>query len=108
MWVFDDEAEDIRVKYSYWHTDEPLSWEEPGSYAAEDAKIKNQKSYEWQQTVGDVLNSLIRAGLNIREVNEHPFLTWGYIPKAKKVDHEYWRIEGDPLPMMWTVKAVKP
>jgi 2-polyprenyl-3-methyl-5-hydroxy-6-metoxy-1,4-benzoquinol methylase len=107
MWVFDDEDEELKVKYSYWHSDEPLSWEVDGSYADEKAMLINKKTYEWQHTVSDILNSLIEAGLTIRKVEEHPYLPWKYVQKAEQ-DGRYWRIQGDPLPQLWSIKAVKP
>jgi len=107
MWVFDDESEELRVRYGYWHREEPLTGEEDGSYAAEDAKVTNRKSYEWQHSAGDVLNSLIKAGLCIREVKEYPYLPWKYLECAEKGHDGYWRIPGDRLPQMWSVKAVK-
>ena len=108
MWLFDDEAEELRIKYSYWHSHEPLSWEEDGTYANMEAKVENRKSYEWQHTVSDVLNSLIKAGLVIREVGEYPDLWWQYVQKAEQQADGSYRIPGDPLPQMWSVKAVKP
>ncbi len=108
MWVFDDESEEIRVKYKYWHTKEPLTWEQDGTYADEKAKVTNKKSYEWQHTVSDIINSLIKAGLIIEEIGEYPQLPWQYVQKAEKQDEWYWRIPGDPLPQMWSVKAGKP
>ncbi|MHA1279842.1 MAG: hypothetical protein ACTSQ8_21775, partial [Candidatus Helarchaeota archaeon] len=107
MWVLDDEFEALRIKYSYWHSDKPLSWEEDGTYADEDAKVTNKKSFEWQHTVGDVLNSLIEAGLTIQEIGEYPHLPWKYVESAEMGLDGYWRIPGDVLPQMWSVKAVK-
>lgn len=107
MWVFDDESKELKQRYSYWHSDEPLSWEEDGTYADENAKIKNKKSYEWQHTVSDVLNSLIKAGLTIDEIGEYPELVWSYVPSSQRVDNEYFRIPGDPLPQTWSVLASK-
>jgi ubiquinone/menaquinone biosynthesis C-methylase UbiE len=107
MWVFDDASEELKLKYSYWHNEEPLSWEDDGTYADKDAKVTNKKSYEWQHTVSDVLNALIKAGLTIDEVGEYPDLVWAYTPASKRVDDEYFRIPGDPLPQTWSVKASK-
>jgi len=107
MWVLDDEFEGLRIKYSYWHSDEPLSWEQDGTYADEGAKVTNKKSFEWQHTVGDVLNSLIKAGLRIKEVKEYPHLPWKYVESAEMGLDGYWRIPGDRLPQMWSVEAVK-
>ena len=108
MWIFDDESEEIQVKYNYWHTKEPLIWEQDGTYANEEAKVTNKKSYEWQHTMSDIINSLIKAGLVIQELGEYPQLPWQYLQIAEKQDEWYWRIPGDPLPQMWSVKASKP
>ena len=107
MWVFDDASEELNLKYSYWHNEEPLSWEDDGTYADKDAKVTNKKSYEWQHTVSDVLNALIKAGLTIDDIGEYPDLVWAYTPASKRVDDEYFRIPGDPLPQTWSVKASK-
>jgi len=107
MWVFDDASEELRQRYSYWHNTEPLSWEDDGTYADENAKITNKKSYEWQHTVSDVVNALIKAGLTIDEIGEYPELVWAYTPASKRVDKEYFRIPGDPLPQCWSVLASK-
>ncbi len=107
MWVFDDESEEIRVKYKYWHTKEPLTWEQDGTYANEEAKVTNKKSYEWQHTVSDILNSLINAGLVIQEIGEYKQLPWQYVPMSVKGEDGEYRIPEDPLPQMWSVKAGK-
>jgi 2-polyprenyl-3-methyl-5-hydroxy-6-metoxy-1,4-benzoquinol methylase len=108
MGMFDDESEELNIRYSYWHSDEPMSWETEGTYADEDAKITNRRSYEWQHTVSDVLNSLIKAGLRVKEIREYPYLPWRYVKKAEKGLDGGWRIPDDPLPQMWSVEAVKP
>ncbi len=108
MWMFDDEENGMRIKYSYWHSREPLVWEDDGSYANKEAKITNKKSFEWQHTVSDVLNSLIKAGLVIQEVGEYKDMWWQYLPEAKAVGDGSYLIPNDPLPQMWSVKAGKP
>lgn len=108
MWVFDDESPELKVRYSYWHSDEPLSWETDGSYADRNAVLTNKKSYEWTHSVGDILNSLINAGLTIQEIGEHPFSHWQIIPAANKMKNGTWRLPRDRLPLLWSVKAVKP
>jgi SAM-dependent methyltransferase len=108
MWIFDDESEELRIKYCYWHRDEPMVWENDGTYTDEDVEIRNKRSYEWQHTISDVLNSLIRAGLRVEEVGEYPHLPWRYVKKAVKGLDGCWSISGDPLPQMWSVKATKP
>ena len=108
MWVFDDEAKGMKIKYSYWHKDEPIVWEDDGTYANKEAKVQNKKSYEWQHTVSDVVNSLIKAGLVIQEIGEYPDLWWQYLPESEKQEDGSYLIPGNMLPQMWSVKAGKP
>jgi len=108
MWVFDDEGEVLSIKYSYWHTKEPNEWNENSTYANKDAKVKNMKSYEWQHTVSEILNSLIKAGLVIENIGEYPQLPWKYVEKVVIDKNNLYRIPFDPLPQMWSVKAGKP
>src|SRR5690606_7112177 len=62
--VFDDEAEDgLRFRYNYFHEDEPLRWDEPGSYVDHDAQTTANESYEWSHPLSDVVTSLAQAGL---------------------------------------------
>jgi SAM-dependent methyltransferase len=107
MWIFDDESEELAFKYSYWHINEPMLWEDDGTYANQEAKVENKKSYEWQHTVSEILNSLIEAGLVIEEIGEYPHLPWQYVKLAVQGDDNQYRIPGDPLPQMWSVKARK-
>jgi ubiquinone/menaquinone biosynthesis C-methylase UbiE len=107
MWIFDDESKELKQRYSYWHSDEPMSWEEDGTYADENAKVENKKSFEWQHSVSDILNALIKSGLTIDEIGEYPELVWSHVPSSIRIDEEYFRIPGDPLPQTWSVLASK-
>jgi hypothetical protein len=68
----------------------------------------NKKSYEWQHTASDIINSLIKAGLGIQHVGEYKQLPWKYVQMAVQGEDGEYRIPGDPLPQMWSVKAGKP
>ena len=108
MWIFDDGVERLNIKYSYWHSNEPLVGDDDGTYADKAAKVQNKKSYEWQHTISDVVNSLIKAGLVINEIGEYPDLWWSYLPLAMKQKDGSYRLPNDLLPQMWSVLATKP
>lgn len=108
FWVFDnDHPSELKIKYLYWHSEEPLSYDEEGSYIDQDVKLKNTRGYEWAHTISDVLNALIQAGLIIKEVEEFPHLPWRPCPFAEKNQDGEWRLKGDFLPLSWSVKALK-
>ncbi len=109
FWVFDnDHPTELKIKYKYWHSDEPLSYDEEGSYIDQEVKLTNTRGYEWAHTVSDVLNALIQAGLIISKVDEFSHLPWKPCPLAEKKQDGEWHLKGDFLPLSWSVKALKP
>ena len=110
MLVFEQEGEDLVVKYDYWHNPEPSLIEVDGSYADRDAVLVNREIYEWTHPLSDVLNSLIGAGLTLQEVNEYPFSVdeiWGNMEKGEDGDRRLRRKDYQ-LPLMFSVKATRP
>jgi SAM-dependent methyltransferase len=109
FWVFDnDHPSKLEIKYPYWHNHEPYSWEAEGTYVDQDVTLKNTRTYEWNHTISDILNALIDAGLAIVRIDEFPHLPWKPIPFAHKNPEGEWHLEGDFLPLGWSVKATKP
>jgi 2-polyprenyl-3-methyl-5-hydroxy-6-metoxy-1,4-benzoquinol methylase len=108
MWVFDDEDQkELNVKYPYWHRDEPDFYEVVGSYADRSARVENTGNYEWAHTLSDILGALLDAGLTVKEFREYPYCVdkpWDFMTEDNK---GYYRIKGDPLPLMFSVKAEK-
>ena len=108
FWIFDnDHPSELKIKYPYWHSEEPLSYDEDGTYVDSEVVLENKRGYEWNHTISDILNALIQAGLVISEVHEYPHLPWKPCPMAKKNKDDEWRLDGDLVPLCWSVKAVK-
>jgi len=110
MLVFEEDGDDLVVKYEYWHSPEPSLVEVDGSYADRDAVLENREVYEWTHPLSDVLNSLIGAGLTLQKVREYPYSVdeiWGNMEKSKD---GYWRLRRKDyqLPLMFSVKATRP
>jgi SAM-dependent methyltransferase len=79
--IFDDEAEDgLRIRYNYFHDDEPLHWDEPGTYADRDAETSANESYEWSHPIGDVVTALAQAGLVIEFLHEFDYSGYKRFP----------------------------
>ena len=97
-----------RIRYPYFHTHEPLQCEGDGSYANPSADI-HVVSYEWFHSMGDIINSLIKADLRIEylhefdycEIQSHPFLKHG-----KDGMWRYPDVQGG-MPLMLSIRAIK-
>jgi SAM-dependent methyltransferase len=105
--LFDDAADrpELTVTNPYWGSPEPTRFEPDCSYAG--APV-TKPSYEWTHTMGEIVTSLTAAGLRIEHLHEFPLCEYQALPQMKKDDRGYWRLEGDPLPLLFSIKATKP
>jgi SAM-dependent methyltransferase len=107
--VFDNSrtATELKVTQCYFHKAEPTKWEPEGDYA-DPTVIFTHGSYEWTHSLGDIINGLIQAGLKIEFLHEYPMIVYKVFPFMKKGKDNYWHLEGDKLPQIFTLKASKP
>ena len=103
-----DDAADWRVSYSYFHAAEPRKLEPRGTYANRSAQVSTP-SYRWTHSLGDIVNSLVSAGLRIEFLNEFPRTVSRRLPFLEE-DSEGWRMpkQGhDLIPLMFSLRAIK-
>lgn len=105
LWMFDNDF--TRVQYSYFNR-ETIQEEEEGTYADKTAAIK-LPSYSWNHDLGEVLTTLLEAGLRIERFIEQdgsPFDSFANL--VKEADGMY-RIKGmeGKLPMVYGLRALK-
>jgi hypothetical protein len=62
-WVFDDDdaATELRLRYHYWPSPEPLVFENDGSYADPDAPVEEPFEYAWQHSMGEIPSPTTRG-----------------------------------------------
>ncbi|EDP66315.1 hypothetical protein BAL199_25249 [alpha proteobacterium BAL199] len=85
--VFDDSATaaalplgTLRVHYPYFHRAEPTANTASVDYADPTAEIRNQRTYEWEHSVSDIVNAVIGAGLQLDWLHEHDEIAWNLLP----------------------------
>jgi SAM-dependent methyltransferase len=111
--VFADEGVgpgELRLAYPYWSHPGPLRFDIRGSYADPGAPTDGLVEYGWDHSLGEIITSLIDAGLRIEFVHEHPFLEWPS-PFLVEGDDGRWRLPSNAkgeLPLMFTLRATKP
>ncbi len=106
--VFDDSkgTTELKVIQSYFHVPEPTKWQSDGSYADENAKVSNP-SYQWIHSMGDVINALIHAGLEIKFLHEFAVSCHRNYSFMEEDETGWWRVEGDKIPLTLSLKATK-
>jgi len=95
----------LRVELSYFRTDVIVDTAQPDY--ADPTHIGKHEGHEWIHTVGEIQNSLIEAGLQIDFWHEFPVCVWQCLEAAKRGADGYYRIKGDPIPLLFSVKATK-
>lgn len=93
----------------YFKTDKIIS-EVTRSYT-ENSNInrKDLKHVEWHHSISEVLNSIIKSGLNIKYVNEFPYQVYNCFDNMVELDKGKWVFKevSDKIPYLYSVKAVR-
>jgi SAM-dependent methyltransferase len=109
MNVFDNSTnvKELKIKWSYFNNPEWLECQAEGDYA-DPAFKSSHASCEWTHSMGDIINSLINAGLKIEFLHEFPAIFFKCFSFMKQGKDGTWRLEGDKLPLIFSLKASKP
>lgn len=108
--IFENEKDTkkLRVRYSYFHNDEPMRWDDIVPYADSTERTK-MSSFEWTHSISDIVNSLIRSDLIIEHLNEFPFCVYDHYPFLEKCPDGWYRFKDgkESFPMTFSLKARK-
>ncbi len=105
VWMLDEKMEFI--KYAY-HNDGIIESEMTGTYADRYANLK-YKEYGWNHSLSEVLNALLRHGLQLEFFNEYPYSPFDCFDKTVRGADGNYRISGleDKIPMVYSLRALK-
>jgi hypothetical protein len=96
-----------KVAYSYFNTG-PIVETEQGTYA--DRKADFTREYAgWNHGIGEVVNSLLSAGLQVSRLNEYNYSPYNCFRNMVETEPGKFTIElmGDKIPMVYALVAVK-
>jgi SAM-dependent methyltransferase len=105
LWMMDDDFKYIR--YSYFNT-QVITEEISGSYSDRNAPIKSIE-HSWNHPFTEIINSLLKYGLQITQFNEFPYSPYNCFNKMEQGEDGMWRIKGmdEKMPVMYSIKAIK-
>ncbi len=111
----DNGEKPFRFARDYFAGSEAQRYEEEcGSYANPEAANIHKVSYEWQHSLADIVNSLVRAKLRIEYLHEfqYTFYDMFYFDKSKHLvqsDDGWWYMPTNDkqLPLMFSIKAAR-
>ena len=105
VWMMDENFE--KIKY-YYHNKEMISEVTQGTYTDRNADIQYEE-FSWNHSLSEVVNSLIKHGLQIQLFNEFPYSCYNCFNNVDKGPDGHWRVKGleEKIPMMYSIKAIK-
>jgi SAM-dependent methyltransferase len=110
----EDDPSELRLRWPYFTTAEPLAFPVQGSYADPDADVQASTEYGWQHSLGEVVTALAAAGLRVEWLHEHAYAAWKMFPfcvEARWGGRRWWRLPGElhgRLPLTFSLKASRP
>ena len=105
LWMMDEQFE--RIKYDYFNTS-VITEDISGTYTDRSAPIRSTE-HSWNHPVSEILNALMRQGLQITQFNEFPFSHYNCFNNLEQADDGNWYIKDmdKKMPMMYSIKAGK-
>lgn len=97
----------IRSEWPYF-SDDPLTFDEDGTYADFEANVEHTVTHEWSHSLGEIVTALVDAGLVIDELREHPFATFEQFPghmRELEGEEGHWEILGEDYPLTFSLRA---
>jgi SAM-dependent methyltransferase len=111
MWAIDDQRTDVlAVDYPYFEQDEPVVWDEGGTYVETDTEFVHNTTHEWNHGLGEIVGALLDSGMEITGLVEHDTVPWEALPgQMVRSGNGEWRLAERPerLPLTYTLQARK-
>jgi SAM-dependent methyltransferase len=112
LWSLADSRDDglLVVEYPYFEREEPIIFDEGGTYVATDVVFEHTVTHEWNHGMGEIVTSLFDAGMAITALTEHDSVPWEALPgQMEQIGGGEWRLTDRPwrLPHSYTLQAVK-
>jgi SAM-dependent methyltransferase len=111
LWALDERRQDVLfVDFPYFEVEDPLVWEEAGTYVETDRTFAHTVTHSWNHGLGEVVTALTSFGLELTMLVEHDSVPWEALPgQMEQVDGKEWRLADRPerLPHSYTLRAVK-
>lgn len=105
VWMFDDNFE--KIGYNYFNSGAIIETES-GTYADKTADI-TQEYVMWNHSMSEVVNNLIKNGLEIISLDEFDYSPYNCFNKTIEIEPKKYRIEHleNKIPMVYSIKALK-
>ena len=112
--TLDDDAtpDALLVRWPYFEIAEAMRWEDAESYLG-DGVVASPLQYEWAHGLGEVIQALLDAGLELTTLVEHRVVPWERLPWFDRVAGTRTWTQLPPhlrdvMPLSYCLQATKP
>lgn len=101
---------ELVIAHPYFETRRPQRWVEETTYTDGSSPVAEPTHYGWNHGLGEVVQAVLDAGLQLTRLEEHTELEWAFFDwMAPTDDGAFVLPEGrERLPLMYTLEAVRP
>jgi SAM-dependent methyltransferase len=112
LWALAEARPDrlLALEYPYFEHADPNVWTDGGTYVETDATFSATTSHEWNHGLGEIVMSLLDAGLELTLLEEHDSVPWDALPgQMERVGEGEFRLADRPerLPHSYTLQAMR-
>lgn len=112
LWTLQEERADnlLVVEYPYRELEEPMVFNDDGTYVQTEAKFRHNTTHVWNHGLGEIVTALLDAGMKLTMLTEHDSVPWDALPRQmEQVELGEWRLTDRPwrVPHTYTLQAVK-
>jgi SAM-dependent methyltransferase len=111
MWTLDEyRADELAVRWPYFETEEPLVFDDGGTYVQTDVAFEHNRTHVWNHGLGEIITAVHEAGLTLTMFIEHDTAPWNALPgQMEQSAGGEWRLIDRPerAAMSYTLQAVK-
>jgi SAM-dependent methyltransferase len=112
MWALDEDWDGnlLVVDYPYFEREEPLVFDDDGTYVETDAVFTHNRTHSWNHGLGEIVTALLDAGMELTGLTEHDSVPWEALPgQMELLENGEWRLTDRPwrLAHSYTLRAVR-
>jgi SAM-dependent methyltransferase len=111
MWTLDEyRSDELAVRWPYFETEEPLVFDDGGTYVQTDVAFEHNRTHVWNHGLGEIITAVQEAGLTVTMFIEHDTVPWNALPgQMEQSAGGEWRLIDRPerVAMSYTLQAVK-
>jgi SAM-dependent methyltransferase len=112
LWALADPLPEgrLELEYPYFEREEPMVWDEAGTYVETDVEFRHNLTKEWNHGLGETVTALLEEGLVLETLVEHDSVPWDAFPGfTEELPNGEHRLADRPwrLPHTYTISARK-